>query len=204
MRKLNAALVVITLIGCLSCKSVPVERRGAPQQLVVSRVYPADLQTLRAAILTRFGDKSKPLALPFRTMRVIELKPPNYPPEWLSTWSDPGGFLKPYQSMPASLRIYDLLIEEPIGDTYWSSEYLTAAGPARFRCGFIVHLSANAPSGTEVQVYEKVPEIWAGEHWEFLHEGIGIGKVHDIRFVEPTVKDRLDVLNLLSEIGLGG
>jgi hypothetical protein len=200
LRHTGGILIVMPLVCLLSCNSVSVERRGASQQFIVSRVYPADLQTLRAAILTRFGDKSRPLPLPFRSMGAIELKPPNYPPDWIATWSDRGGFLEPYQRIPASLRILDLLIEEPIGDTYWASEYSTTAGPTKFRCGFILHFAGDAPLATEVQVYEKVPEIWAGEHWEFLRHGIGIGKVHDIRLVEPTVKDRLDMLNLLGEI----
>jgi hypothetical protein len=190
----------MTLISLFSCNSVPVERHGAAQQFVVSRVYPANLQTLRAAVLTRFGDKSKPLPLPFRDMLAIELKPPRYSADWIAGWGDRGGFLEPYKRIPAPVRVNDLLIEEPIGDAYWTSEYSTTGGPTKFRCGFILHFAGDAPLATEVQVYEKVPEIWAGEHWEFLHHGIGIGKVHDIRLVEPTVKDRLDMLNLLSEM----
>ena len=201
MAHTGKSFLVMALICLLSCNSVPVERRGAAQQFVVSRVYPADLQTLRAAVLTRFADKSQPLPSPFQSMRAIELKPPNYTADWTTTWRDPGGFLERYQRIPASLRVYDLLIEEPIGDTYWHSEYSMTAGPTQFRCGFVLHFSAESPLATEVQVYEKVPEIWVGEHWELLHHGIGFGKVHDIRFVEPTVKDRLDMLDLLGEIG---
>jgi hypothetical protein len=132
-------------------------------------------------------------------MRAIQLNPPNYPADWLTTFIDPGGYLDSYKRIPGSLRDRDLLIEEPTGDLYWPSEYSAAAGPVKFRCGFILHFAASAPLRTEVQVYEKIPEIWVGEHWDFLHHGIGFGKVHEIRFVEPTVKDRVDLLNLLSD-----
>jgi hypothetical protein len=30
--------------------------------------------------------------------------------------------------------------------------------------------------------------------------GVGFGRVHDIRFVEPTVRDRIRVLDLIDEI----
>jgi len=123
-----------------------------------------------------------------------------YPPDWPVTWADPGNFLAPYKEMAAARRLDDLLLEEPAGDEYWHSEYEAAATPAKLRCGLIVHFEPHNPLSTEVQVYEKVPEVWAGERWALLHEGIGFGKVHDIRLVEPTVKDRLDLLDALAKI----
>jgi len=193
-------LTVMAFSYLLSCSSVPIQRQGAPETQIVSRSYPVDLESFRAAILLRFSKSSNSSPPPFDSMRVRELNPPNYPADWLITLADPGGFLEPYKRLPGSLRARDLLIEEPIGDLYWPSEYSTTAGPVRFRCGFILHFSQPTPSTTEVQVYEKVPEIWPGEHWALLHEGIGVGKVHDIRFVEPTVKDRMDMLNLLRDL----
>jgi hypothetical protein len=130
-------------------------------------------------------------------MIAIELRPPNYSSDWVSTFIDPGGFLEPYKRMPAGQRAQDLLIEEPTGDVYWESEYFTKAGKAKFRCGFIVHFRELTRATTEIQVYEKVPEVWVGEKWDFARHGIGLGRFHDIQFVEPTVKDRLDLLNLI-------
>ena len=193
-----SVLLAPALVCLVSCASAPVERRGASQQRIVSRVYAKDLETLRAGILRAFRGALPP---PFQGMRAIELKAPDYPADWVAAWVDPGGFLESYRRLPAPLRVHDVLIEEPTGDRYWPSEYSTSAGPVKFRCGFILHFSAPAPLVTEVQVYEKAPEVWAGEHWEFSRHGIGFGKVHDIRPVEPTVKDRLDMLDLLSEIG---
>jgi len=122
---------VMAFICLLSCASVPVERRGASQLLIVSRVYPVDLETLRDSIANRFGDARSSLRSPFRSMRVIELKPPNYTADWLSTSVDPGGFLESYKRLAAPLRVHDLLIEEPTGDLYWPSEYSTAVGALR-------------------------------------------------------------------------
>ncbi len=197
----RVSLIVMALTCVLSCSSPRVERRGPSQLPIVSRVYPVDLQTLRESALKRFGISSNTLPLSFRRMQAIELKPPGYTADWVGAWVDRGGFLEPYKRLPASLRAEDILIEEPTGDVYWPSEYSTTGGTVKFRCGFILHFARVAPLTTEVQVYEKVPEVWVGEHWDFLHHGIGIGKVHDIRFVEPTVKDRVDMLNLLGGIG---
>jgi hypothetical protein len=52
----------------------------------------------------------------------------------------------------------------------------------------------------DIEAYESVPEVWAGEHWAWAMHGIGFGRVHDIRFVEPTVQDRIRVLDLVDEI----
>jgi hypothetical protein len=193
-------LVVMAQVFLSSCAPVPVERHGISQLRIVTRVYATDLQTFRVAVLNRFGDRSNPMPSPFQSMRAIQLSPPNYPPDWLTTWIDPSGYLESYKRIPASLRAHDLLIEEPTFDLYWPSEYSTATGTVKFRCGFILHFAANTLLTTEVQVYEKAPEIWVGEHWGLSRHGIGFGKFHDIRPVEPTVKDRMDMLNLLSEI----
>jgi hypothetical protein len=187
------------LTGLGGCAGERVVRRGASQQRVVSRTYPLELATFRERILEKFREVPD-AAAPFRRMLVIELKAPNYPPDWVTSWLDAGNFLDPYKRISASDRAQDLLIEEPTGDRYWNSEYETAAGVVKFRCGFIVHLEQQGPRSTEVQVYEKAPEVWVGERWALLHHGIGIGRIHDIREAEPTVKDRLDLLNAFDKM----
>src|SRR5438105_7218292 len=134
-------VILFLLLGLCSCSSIPVERQGAPQALTVSRVYPATLQTLRAAILKKFSGKSSTLPAPFGSMQAIELIPPNYPADWISTWTDPSGFLEPYKRLPGNLREQDVLIEEPTGDVYWPSEYSANTGQVKFRCGFILHFT---------------------------------------------------------------
>jgi hypothetical protein len=49
-------------------------------------------------------------------------------------------------------------------------------------------------------VYEVVPTVWVGEHWAMSAHGIGFGRYHDIRFVEPTVKDRVDALDIVDQL----
>ena len=202
-----AALRTLLVAGlaCLcACSGTRLERHGAPQQRVIARTYAVDLSILREAVRKNLRNARLISPIPLPEMNVIELKPPSYPPDWLAAWGDPGNFLSAYKQLPAAARADDLLLEEPTYDVYWPSEYESAAGPVKFRCGFILHFVPQTPSLTEVQVYEKSPEIWAGEHWAVLHEGIGFGKVHNIRFVEPTVKDRVDVLDALSRLAAAG
>jgi len=164
---------------------------------VVSDTYSVDLPALRQAILDNFAPSPHVAEVPFHDLRAIELKPPNYPPEWISGWVDTGNFLAKYRTIPALRRSQDIMLDEPTGDLYWLSEYHSAQGPVRFRCGFILHFEEPSPLLTEVQVFEKVPLVWPGEHWAVLHHGVGVGKVHDIRPVDPTVQDRLDLLQAL-------
>jgi hypothetical protein len=96
-----------------------------------------------------------------------------------------------------------VLIHDPTGDLYWESEYRTAGAPGnpvQFHCGFIVHLVPRGPRRTEAEVYEFVPTVWVGEHWAFAAHGIGVGRYHDIRFVEPTVTDRIRMLDRIALI----
>ena len=43
----------------------------------------------------------------------------------------------------------------------------------------------------------EAPSVGVGERWAMSKHGIGFGRYHDIRFVEPTIKDRRDVLELV-------
>jgi hypothetical protein len=191
-------VLILSTISFVACREGPVERKGAAQQLITERTYPIRLTSLREAILRTFAVYHPPVAPPFGSMKVTELKPPNYSSGWLVTTVDPNGFLSGYKEMDPARKRNDLLLDEPIGNTYWDSEYESSKGPAKFRCGFIIHMEGVADSATRVQVYEKVPQVWAGMYWTFGHSGPG--EYRDIRFVEPTVKDRLDLLELLAVI----
>jgi hypothetical protein len=169
---------------------------------VVARIYPDSTAHLRAAILDAFDGSRSQLQEPFRHMSSNALTPPTFSADWLVTTVDPGGYLDAYRMLPADMRSHDVLIQDPTGDFYWNSEYGTTDTdrPVRFHCGFILHLVTQGPSSTEVQVYELVPSVWPGEHWAFSAHGVGVGRYHDIRFVEPTVTDRVQVLELLDRV----
>jgi hypothetical protein len=64
----------------------------------------------------------------------------------------------------------------------------------------VLHLHSPTAESTDVDVYEVVPTVWVGEHWAMSAHGIGFGRYHDIRFVEPTVKDRVDALDIVDQL----
>jgi len=186
-----------------ACRETPIVRRGPAQQRVVARTYGDSPVQARAKILDAFGGSRSRLPEPFRHMTANPLQLPEFSPDWLVTLIDPGGYLDPYKRMPPDEKVNDVLIQDATGDLYWDSEYTTVdpiKRPAQFHCGLIVHLATHGPSSTEVQVYELVPSVWVGEHWAFAAHGVGVGRYHDIRFVEPTVIDRVKTLELLDRV----
>jgi hypothetical protein len=194
----------VVLVGAgataVGCGGVPVERKGPAQERSVRRTWNEALPLVRSAVLEAFErNRRATLPDPFNQMVAIELTLPRYSPDWLVTYVDPGDFLKDYKALPPAIRSNDLWVEDPVGDTYWPSEYQGPDGPVRFHCGFILHF-VDATVGTTIEAYESVPEIWPGEHWAWAMHGIGFGRFHDIRFVEPTVQDRIRVLDLIDEI----
>ena len=178
-RKASGAIVAAALL-LAGCRGTPVVRHGPTEERLVVRTYPRPLQTLRADVLDRFPARRSTLPGPFNQMTVKALAPPAFQQEWLVAFVDPGGFLEGYKRLPASERSGDVLIEDAIGELYWPSEYATDEGP--------------------VWLYEVVPTVWVGEHWAMSAHGIGFGRYHDIRFVEPTVKDRVDALDIVDQL----
>ena len=136
----------------------------------------------------------------FRILSISEQPPPGFSADWLFGYVDPGGYFEPYRRLSVAEQSNDLVLREATGDRYWLSEYEAKGRPVRFHCGLIIHFIERGPESTEVQVFEIVPTVWVGEHWAMSREGPGFGKYRDIRFVEPTVKDREDVLRFIDGI----
>jgi hypothetical protein len=158
------------------------------------------MDTLRARMVDRYVAVHASSSGMFRALDMTEQPPPGFSPDWLVTYVDPGGFLQPYRDLPDSARTHDLVLYDAIGDKYWASEYETSDGPARFRCTLIIHFIPRSANETELQVFELVPTVWAGERWGAPKEGIGPARVHDMQFVEPTVRDRRAVLDFVDSI----
>jgi hypothetical protein len=106
-------------------------------------------------------------------------------------------FIPRYVAIPASLRKDDLYLYEPTGDEYWPSEYFYRGRPAKFRCSFFTHIEPAGDTATRVEIFEYQPEIWVGERFGLLAHAVLPGMFHDIRSVEPTTTDRLEVLSLI-------
>jgi len=169
----------------------------------VSRSYIVSASAASARILDEFHRSPSKLPEPFHRMIANALTPPVFSSDWLVTLVDPGTFLDPYKRLAPSDKLNDLWLQEATGDFYWPSEYRTldvADRTVPFRCGLILHLVAQGPSSTEIQIYETAPTVWVGEHWALTAHGVGFGRYHDIRFVEPTVTDRVKGLEMLERV----
>jgi hypothetical protein len=210
MARFGPGALACAVLLFAGCAAPPIVRSGPPQRRVVGRSEEPTAVAVRSKILARFAEPAG-LPPPFDHMTAVELTPPRFGPDWLAGWVDPGGFLTEYRQLSDTERSNDVLVSDPTLDVYWRSEYATASGPVRFHCGFIIHFAparalpdqdraAAAAAGSVVEVYEMVPTVWVGERLGLQAHGIGFGRIHDIRFVEPTVKDRVDVLDLIDRI----
>lgn len=106
-------------------------------------------------------------------------------------------FIRRYVAIPLNLRTSDFYLYEPTGDEYWPSEYRYRGQPAKFRCSFFIHVEPAAGASTRVEIFEYQPQIWVGERFGFSAHAALPTTFHDIRFVEPTTIDRLELLSLL-------
>ncbi len=184
-----------------ACHETPIVRNGARQERIVSRVYPLAVRDLRALVQQRYASAQHVLPDAFRVLKLTEAPPPGFGPEWLTTYTDPGSYLDPYRKLPQSERANDLVLREATDDQYWLSEYQTDDDvPVLFHCGLVLHFIERAPKTTELQVYEILPTVFVGKHWEWAKEGIGFGRYRDIRFVLPTMREREAVLALVDTI----
>ena len=192
--------ILVASLALTACRDTPIFRNGPAQQRIVSRTYPRTARDLRAAILERYAQPDATRPEMFRVLSITEQPPPGFSPDWLATYVDPGGYLEPYRRIAPTDRENDLVLREATGDRYWLSEYEANGRAVPFHGALIIHFIERSPGTTEVQVFEAVPMVWVGEHWAMSREGPGFGKYHDIRFVEPTVRDRVAVLELIDSL----
>ena len=199
-RRTVTTCAIAGALGLVACRPTPITRNGPAQERIVSRSYPVSLNALRARIIERYP-AARATSEAFRALEMTDQPPPGFAPDWLVGYADSGAFLEPYIDLPDAARAHDLVLRDATGDKFWTSEYETAAGPVRFQCTLIVHFVPRAADETELQIFELVPTVWVGEHWVAMaKEGVGPAKVHDIRFVEPTVRDRRMVLDFVDSI----
>ena len=204
LRALMSGLTASSLsLGLASCRQTPVSRNGPAQQMIVSRTYARPLRELRAAILDAYPKQNETRPEMFRILSISEQPPPGFSADWLAGYVDPGGFFEPYRRLTPAEQSNDLVLREATGDRYWLSEYEANGRAVRFHCALIIHFIERDPGSTKVQVFELVPTVWVGEHWAMSREGPGFGKYHDVRFVEPTVTDRVAVLDFVERAGSG-
>src|SRR4051812_38843079 len=173
-------LLLLAGMSCLvACREGNVTRSGAEQTKLVAATIPVALPALRDAILKKFTTQKADLPRPFSSMTIFEA----------SAFPDAGSGLS------VDLRKQDLVLRDPTYDVYWTSEYRNQRGPVKFQCGFVIRLDEASAASTRVEVYETSPAVWVGMYWTLGHSGPG--RYMDIRPVEPTVQDRVALLQLI-------
>jgi len=215
MRKiilLGIAATLITSMGVLlvSSQSKKIERRPTGTVFSDSLVVPVGLDSVYAAIKKTFNDghdlgssvaNKFPKENKFHYFYIYGRGDPIFPDDaQLQLHSLDDKALRHYATMNLDSRTKDFYLYEPTGNYYWFSDYHFNGAPAKFRCNFILHLEAQGNSGTRVQALEYLPSIWVGKAFAIGHSGPGF--YADIRYVQPTYVDRLDLLGLVKDASL--
>lgn len=113
-------------------------------------------------------------------------------------FTDESSEILAYKAISSSSKSDGFYLYEPSGDYYWNSEYYYQNKPAPFRTGFIIHIESVTNNQTKIQIFELLPEIRVGNYIGFGgHSGLLPGKFWDIRQVEPTISDKIDLLNVI-------
>lgn len=117
--------------------------------------------------------------------------------------------LQIYAAKDASIRQYLMLNPDlrkndfsltAFPDFYWPSEYYYNDQPAKFRCNFIVHLESKGSTSTKIEIFEYESQIWVGDKIGVsAHTGPIPGVFRDIRDVNPTTSDRVELLESIKK-----
>ena len=76
---------------------------------------------------------------------------------------------------------------------------MSGGTPVPFRCDFLLHLEPAPQGGTLVEAIEYLPRVWPRDHF-LLFGHHGPGRYRDIRVVEPTARDREELLAIVRAV----
>ena len=177
-----------------------VEKRSSVSSSSVAETVPGNEQVLSGRI-SRFFETKSQKPKPFERFKLAKYGEEFFPQDFqIQHYNDP--ILKTYLSIePASKRndlyLYDFSdADDP--DSYWLSEYYYRGAPARFRCNFIIHLETKSNDSTRIEIFEYAPRVWLGNRFSMGPHGPGMHL--DIRDVESTTKDRIELMKLIKEV----
>jgi len=193
---ITATLLVLAIWGLsIAPRFKKIEHREAAYARPVETVLPVPMEKLAAQIRS----KQFLQGTHYEGFHVFSAADQIFPDAFqLRAFAGSDPELERYVNLPDSARKNDFYLATFL-DTYWPSTYFYNGAPAKFTCKFILHLEP-AGNRTKVQVFEYQPEIWVGEEFVMLgHHGPDF--YYDIRFVEPTAQDRIQLLDRLTSAG---
>jgi hypothetical protein len=204
MRKLIFALLLAAF--CLTVYAVThvkrIKRKTNLNLAEVSSILPVDQNEVIKAITRMFRDGKAPPTGKFSHFSLAQVGEEQFPADYQLSHYQDDQLLSRYLSIAVARRrldfyLYDFSDADNQND-YWTSDYYRGSEPVLFRCNFIIHHEPEATGHTKVEIFEVAPRIWVGK--KFGLERHGPGFYLDIRKVDPTTSDRVDLLALLKEV----
>ena len=174
---------------------IRVERQGAASPARLTATLPGPAEQVHARLLAGF-EEALAASPRFSGFVVGTSEDPHFPDpaqQLLNAGRNPG--LALYADLPPGDKALDLYLYDPL-DRYWTSEYVRDGTPVPFRCDFLLHLEPAAEGGTLVEAVEYLPRVWPRDHF-LVFGNHGPGRYRDIRVVEPTARDREELLELV-------
>jgi hypothetical protein len=202
MRKLLLAILLAAC--CLPLYTFTqvsrIRKNGAPGTAPVEAVLPVSQDELARAVVKTFREPRPPTGK-FSRFSLARAGEENFPDDHqLRNYRDEESMRRYLSLAPAHRQSDFYLYEFSDADerqSYWASEYYSGGEPLPFRCNFIIHHEPPEEGHTRVEIFEFAPRVWAGKKFGF--ERHGPGYYLNIRNVEPTTSDRVELLELIKE-----
>ena len=203
MRKVLLALLLAAF--CLSLYAFMhqkrIRRRTNLNLASVSAIFPVDQNGVTKAIFKMFRDGKPPPTGKFSHFSLAQVGEEQFPADYQLSYYQDDQLLRRYLTIDVARRrldfyLYDFSDADNHND-YWPSDYYRGSEPVPFRCNFIIHHEPEGSGHTKVEIFEVAPRIWVGKKFGFERHGPGF--YLDIRKVDPTTSDRVDLLALLKE-----
>ena len=201
MRKLLLALLFAAF--CLSLYALVqvkrIKRKTSLNLATVSSIFAVDQKELMKAVIKMFRDGQSPPTGKFSHFSLAQVGEEQFPAGYqLRNYQDDDS-LRRYLSIDVARRQLDFYLydfsDADNREDYWTSDYYRGSKPVPFRCNFIIHHEPEGAGHTKVEIFEFAPRIWVGKKFGFGRHGPGFSL--DIRKVNPTTSDRVDLLALL-------
>jgi hypothetical protein len=182
-------------MATVSCARV--ERAAVTGQDKVEATLSADPGRIRAAVgrlIRSPGSGGR-----YRRFSVAGKGEEYFPAEFQLAHYRQSSSLGRYLSIPPEAREHDLYLYD-FSDSddvrsYWHSEYSRSGRPVAFRCDFLIHVEPAGPGSSRVEIFEYVPRVWLGKKLAWGPHGPGFHL--DVQEVEPTTRDRVELLDAL-------
>lgn len=204
---MNKVIIIVVLVAAgggiyffLLPSFQKVEKRAPVNSSSVAETVPGNEQVLSRRI-SRFFETKSQKPKPFERFKLAKYGEEFFPQDFqIQHYNDP--ILKTYLGIEQSAKQNDLYLydfsDADDSDSYWLSEYYYRGAPAKFRCNFIIHLEPKGNDSTRIEIFEYAPTVWLGKKFS-MSGPHGPGMHLDIRDVESTTKDRIELLKLIKE-----